>query len=156
LTCDIVQAIFPKGKHKDFKGQRSLEGKKVAWMREFKLDKYFKVKTKFREVNNRQSGFNLLNAGKIDFWIDPAVLLEPDWKNLTVKKEDYEAHDVLYLPMCMAFANTPKGKKLAELWDSRMVVLNKSGEMKKIYKKHDWPSYPMDKDGNTVDPNALK
>jgi ABC-type amino acid transport substrate-binding protein len=90
LTCDIVQAIFPKGKHKDFKGQRSLEGKKVAWMREFKLDKYFKVKTKFREVNNRQSGFNLLNAGKIDFWIDPAVLLEPDWKNLTVKKEDYE------------------------------------------------------------------
>ena len=117
FDLDIVQAIFPKGKHKDFKGQRSLEGKKVAWMREFKLEKYFKVKTKFREVNNRQSGFNLLNAGKLDFWIDPAVLLEPDWKNLTVKKEDYEAHDVLYLPMCMAFANTPRGKKLAELWD---------------------------------------
>jgi len=110
---------------------------------------------KHREVNNRQSGFALLDAGKIDFWIDAAVLLEEEWKNLTVKKEDYEAHQVLYLPMSMAFANTPKGKKLAELWDSQMLALNKSGEMKKIYKKHDWPSYPMDKDGNTVDPNAL-
>lgn len=125
-------------------------------MREFTLDKYLKVKVEHREVNNRQSGFALLDAGKIDFWIDPAVLLDPEWKNLTVKKEDYELHEFLYLPMSMAFANTPKGKKLAELWDSRMVELNKSGEMQKIYKKHDWPSYPMDEEGKPVDPNALK
>ena len=110
FDLDIVLAIFPKGKYKEFKGQSSLEGKKVAWLREFTLDKYLKVKVEHREVNNRQSGFALLDAGKIDFWIDPAVLLDPEWKNLTVKKEDYELHEFLYLPMSMAFANTPKGK----------------------------------------------
>ena len=144
LDTDIIVAVYKDAKIKDWKGEESIKGMKTAWLRNYAYEDYLKVKTDFREVNNRKSALNLLNAGRIDVFVDSKILLDEDIAAGKFDTKGLQIKRVLDLYMYVAFAKGPKGEKLSAMWDKRMKELHDSGELMKIFKK--WKSeerYPV-------------
>jgi len=72
---DIVVALFKKNEVKEWKGEASIAGKKVGWIKDYAYDQYLKVKVKSEEIYNRGRALKLIEAGRIDFFVDEIRLV---------------------------------------------------------------------------------
>lgn len=143
FDADIVWAVFKKGG--SFEGKESLQGKQVGWIRGYDYDSYISVPMEKKELNSRESGLKMVEMGRLDYFMDAMVeikntLAKPEFKNAPL------AHDkVLQLNLYLAFANNARGQALMKIWDERFPKLLESGELKKLFEAHDWPTYPFEK-----------
>lgn len=140
---DIVTALFKKNTVKKWAGEASLKGKKVGWIRGYAYDNYLEVAVEKRELNSRGSALAMLQKGRIDFFVDADVEIEDVITKKKFDTTDYQMETVLTLHLYLAFANTSRGKKLAEIWDQRIMELHKSGKLKALYEKAEYTSYPI-------------
>ena len=139
---DNVVAFFKKKAVNKWSGEASLKGKKVGWLRGYAFDDYFKVKVKKRELNSRESALRMLRKGRIDFFVDADVEINNVIRKQKFDKSGYRMETILTLNLYLAFANTSRGKKLAEIWDQRIMELHNSGKLKVLYEKSEYTSYP--------------
>lgn len=98
----------------------------VGWMRGYGFERYLPLSNKPYLVNSQRDGFKLLKNNRIDAFID-YFYNQPQTTQLS---------SIEILPkrkLYLAFANTDKGKKLAQLFDEQMNKLNGSGELKTIF-----------------------
>ncbi|MDD3049909.1 MAG: transporter substrate-binding domain-containing protein [Candidatus Cloacimonetes bacterium] len=137
IDNDLVFAVFKKDKVADWKGKESLKGT-IGWVRGYAYDKYLGMKLDYYEVNNTETGLKMLNAGRLDFFLDAEAQLEPTFESGELNKDDFRIEEVLKLPLHLAFTDNAKGKELKEIYEKRMDVLIKSGELKKLFEKWDF------------------
>jgi polar amino acid transport system substrate-binding protein len=48
------------------------------------------------------------------------------------------------LPIYLGFANNDRGRYLAKVYDQRLAELIASGEIRALFDKQQWPSYPFE------------
>ena len=130
FDADKVVAVYKKGT--EFKGKKSLSGKKVAWIRGYSFDQYFAEKMKKYPLNKRTSAFNMLRYGRIDFFLDALVEME-NMKSTLLEGLEYKIIKKLYL--YFAFADNEKGKKLLKIYEKNMKKALRSGEIKRKFEK---------------------
>lgn len=135
IDTEIASAVYKKDKIKDWQGPESLSGKKVLWLRGYNYDKYLNVKVDFDEIDERVQAWKLLDAGRYDFYMDALYDIESYVGQNQVDVEKYGIEPVIYNNLYLRFANTPKSKKLIEIYDQRIPELVESGEMEKIFQK---------------------
>ena len=129
------EALFRKRPGYQFAGTADLRGKRVAWLRDFGLDKYIPEPVKVVEVDTIQSAMQMLEAGRIDYFIGAQSDLADDIRTRQVDMSGFEQAFVMHLGLYLAFADTPRGEGLRRLWDEEMETLHQSDAFKAIYKK---------------------
>ncbi len=148
-TKDIV-AIFKKSTL-PWHGQQSISGKRVAWVRGSNYDNYLSVDVITKEQNNHVSPLIMLERARVDYFLcDRAALveaLEDSAKHLQeagFNQDDYQIKSLFKLKLYPAFTNTPRGQKLAEIFDSQLPQLLHSGKLKAIFDNWNTPIFPFD------------
>ena len=100
-----------------------------------------------RRVDDRETGFRLLNLSQIDFYIDA----QGDVKDFFIAKSGYHLEDflmenVLELKLYVVFIDSPKGKALANLFDKEFTKLLTTGQIKSLYNSYRHSNFTIPSD----------
>ena len=144
-----IVAIFKKGSL-NWNGQQSLVGKRVAWIRGADYDKYLTVPVVGDEKNDHVGPLLMVNADRLDLFLDDRAELlktfELSAERLQkegVQRENFQIETVLELKLYPAFADTPRGRKLAEIFDDRLPQLLSSGKLKALFEQWNFGTFPF-------------
>lgn len=119
-----------------YKNQDSLANRKVAWLRDFGLDRYIKVPMQVTEVDSLASAFGMLDRDRIEYFVGARSDLAEHIRHAKVDMSRYRMEFVMHLGLYLAFADTAKGAALRALWDQEMETLHRSENLLAIYKKY--------------------
>ncbi len=128
--------VYPVSSATPYKDQSSLANRKVAWLRDFGLDRYIKVPMQATEVDSIASAFGMLDRNRIDYFVGAKSDLADHIRDAKVDMSAYRMEFVMNLGLYLAFANTPKGAALRTIWDTEMEVLHRDPAFRAIYKKY--------------------
>ncbi len=135
---DYVLALFKKNRVSQWNGQKTLQDKKVAWLKGYAYDKYLEVPVVKEEFDRRENILRRLDQNNIDFFIDSRNDMESVLNQGIIEVSRYTVETVLELDRYLVFANNPKGKTLKEIFDHRFPSLVQSGEIEKLSAKWNW------------------
>ena len=139
IDLEPISILYKKGLVKDWKAQKSLEGKRVAWIRGYGFSFYLKAKIIKHEINNQSQGWKLIQSNRIDFFMHPLSELKNYIKSNQIDMTQFETHIVFEKNLYIRFANTEKSKKLIAIYDEKISELLKTGEVEKLFAK--WQNY---------------
>lgn len=115
---------------------------RLVWVRGYAYQQYLPNLKRFREVQRRNGILEMLDFGRVDYFIDARTEVE----QLLLTASDparYRMTTLTRLPIYLGFADNARGQKLAELFDQRMQKLVEDGSLKPIYRRWKQP-YPFD------------
>lgn len=119
-----------------------LDKYRLVWVRGYGYQDYLPKVGHFSEIQRRVGIPGMLELGHADFYID-ALTEVTDVLRETRNPKQYRVTPLMRLPMFLGFADTPRGHKLAAIYDRRMEELVKSGELRPIFERWQQP-YPFD------------
>ncbi len=148
-SAQTISALFKKGSL-NWNGQPSLAGKRIAWIRGADYGKYLSVPVVAEEKNDHLSPLLMVNADRLDAFLDDRAELLKTFrvsadrlKHEGFDRENCQIEDVLELKLYPAFADTPQGRKLAEIFDDRMPQLLSSGKLKVLFEQWNFGAFPF-------------
>lgn len=123
---------------------RDLGRYRLAWMRGYGFQKYLPGPLDFQEIERRSGILSMLERGHADFYID-AITEASDVQASGPQPERFRITALTRLPLYVGFADTARGRALAELYDRRMAELVRDGSLRPIFRR--WSQeYPFDED----------
>lgn len=134
--------LFRKRPGHTFSGASALRDKRVAWLRDFGLDRYIGEPMKITEVDTIQSAMQMLVYDRIDYFVGAQSDLQDDIKARKVDMSGFEMTFLMNLGLYVAFANTPRGEHFRTVWDDVMKDFHKTDAFKAIYRRAGYP-YPF-------------
>lgn len=117
---------------------------RLAWVRGYDYGSYLPNAKNFREIQRREGILPMLEHDRVDFYIDAETEVNYVLGQAPDPKQFKLTH-VAELPLYLAFADSEQGKALRDLFDRRMEVLVRSGELKPIFERWKQP-YPFTND----------
>lgn len=135
FDSETVTVMYCTDHQTKFDDINSLTNKEVAWIEGYDYHLYIDVPMNITEANNRKSILRMLKKGRVDFFLDAEIDMG------FAKQEHYPEdsalviQDIMKLKLYPAFANTPKGRALMELWDQRMQKIYNTTKMKGLFKQ---------------------
>ncbi|MHC8413287.1 substrate-binding periplasmic protein [Pseudomonas sp. Hz4] len=121
---------------------QTLGNYRLAWVRGYDYQDYLPNVRRYNEVMRRTGILSMLTHDRADFYID--ALTEVDYVIRRAKDPSlFRRTHIAELPLYLCFAKTPKARALMALFDQRMDVLVKNGQLKPIFKRWKQP-YPFD------------
>lgn len=139
FDADDVSALYIKNTDQPWQGEASLEGKNVAWIKGYGLHEYLEAKFNSRELLNRDAVIELLSDGRLDYYIDARPEIQTHFGETLENDARFAVETIKKLNLYLGFANTAKGRKLAEIFDERFPELIESGELKPLFEKWEFP-----------------
>ncbi len=115
---------------------------RLAWMRGYEYQRYLPNLRQYREVLRRSGILDMLEMGHVDFYLDALTEVE-DVLSTASQPDRYRVTQLTQLPIYLGFADTPRGRTLAELFDKRMDSLVADGSLRPIFQRWQQP-YPFD------------
>ena len=114
---------------------------RLAWVRGYKYEAYLLRVRRFDQIQRRDGILPMLQHGRVDFYIDALtearyILSQAD------APSQFRLTHIVDLPLYVGFADTERGRALRTVFDQRMAVLVKSGELKPIFLRWKLP-YPF-------------
>jgi len=117
---------------------------RLIWLRGYDYQDQLRNASNYTEVQQGSGVLEMLKAHRAEFYLDD----ESEIQILLGKAahpELYKATALANLPIYLGFAPTARGQQLADLFDQRMSVLVKSGELRPIFQRWQQP-YPFDEE----------
>ncbi|RON27190.1 substrate-binding periplasmic protein [Pseudomonas lini] len=117
---------------------------RLAWVRGYKYQAYLPNVQRYNEVVRRTGILSMLTHNRADYYVD--ALTEVDY--VVSRAQDpsqFRRTHIAELPLFLCFADTPRARTLMALFDQRMEVLVKNGQLKPIFAKWKQP-YPFGTD----------
>jgi polar amino acid transport system substrate-binding protein len=136
IDVEELTVIFKKSRVADWQGEASLEHKQVGWIRGYHFDQFFHVKMDFLEIDELRNGLLMLDKDRLDFLID----YEDGLKEEIGRLKDFDVTQYRMEPLrvgekvYVAFVDSPRGRKLVEIFNIRMTQLFESGELDRLYR----------------------
>jgi polar amino acid transport system substrate-binding protein len=134
--------LYLKAKQTGPVSTASLAHQRVAWLRDFGLNRFIQVPMRINELDTIGSAFQMLANDRIDYFVGAKSDIEDHVKNSRQSMANYGMAYALHLGLYLAFADTPKGEQLRKLWDTEMESFHKSEAFKAIYRQYGYP-YPF-------------
>lgn len=138
----VILAVFHSELFEQWKGQKSLEGLKVGWIRGYDYSKYLSSNVVKEEVNTLVNGLKLLKSERIDVFIDNKKDLIEPMQRYRLDNDNYTKKIILQLKLYPAFSNSKKGKELRKIWDERMKELIETTAFKELYFNSEYTLFP--------------
>lgn len=143
LDADIVSAFYKKRFDFQWLGENSLAGKNVGWIKGYHYNKYIDVQFNNTEFSTREKAVELLEKGQLDFLLEAREELKNELKKGYFDTTKYEFNTLMHLNVYLTFADNERGLQLQKIFDQRFSKLLESGEIKKLFDKWNWPTYPF-------------
>lgn len=121
----------------------TLDRYRLAWMRGYAFERYLDHLQQRNELQRRSSALPMLASRRIDFFIDARPELEEMLQGKGVDASVYRITDIASIPLYLGFADNERGRALAQLFDERMQVLHRSGELERLFARWQWPYAPL-------------
>ncbi|MFI8745153.1 substrate-binding periplasmic protein [Pseudomonas sp. NPDC077186] len=115
---------------------------RLAWMRGYGYQAYLPNVRDYREIHRRSGILGMLELGHADFYIDARTEVD-DVLSEAPDAGRYRISELTRLPLYLGFADTPRGRRLAEVYDRRLGELMASGELRPLFERWQQP-YPFD------------
>ena len=144
IGIDMLSAVYRNGFIDQWNGEKSLAGKRVAWERGYDFDKHgiINVDIQLYEYGQLKPALLMLQRNRIDIILDYPKPLKELTRRLGLSRQITIIPNAITGPKYyMVFSNTEKGHILANLWDTGMEKLHKSGELQKLYAKFEDEAY---------------
>ncbi|MDG9925105.1 MULTISPECIES: transporter substrate-binding domain-containing protein [unclassified Pseudomonas] len=117
---------------------------RLAWMRGYEYQRYLPGISRFEEIERRVGILRMLELGHADFYLDASTEVE-DVLHEGSDPARFRTTVLTRLPLYAGFADTARGRALAELFDRRMTELVRDGALRAIFSRWQQP-YPFDED----------
>ena len=137
FDADDVSAMFLKRNESSWTGESGLRDKKCSYIRGYEMNEYIDVPIQVYEVDDREAALKMLSAGRIDYFLDNYAELETALEENPSYNGQVTIESIKNLYLYMGFQNNASGKKLAEIWDTRIEEMKSSGELYQIYDEWD-------------------
>lgn len=115
---------------------------RLAWMRGYEYQRYLPNLYQYREVLRRDGILSMLDAGRADFYLDAVTEVE-DVLSTSPQPAQYRVTALTKLPIYLGFADNPRGRILADVFDKRMDALVADGSLRPIFQRWQQP-YPFE------------
>lgn len=130
LDIDYPISVFTLKESPKISASSDLENIQLSWLRGYSFEKYLpKIEPPYL-VNDIFKGFELLQNKRIDGFIDYSYNVPG---NLQGKLNQHQVMPSRH--MYLAFQNNVHGRKLAQIFDEKMLQLRNSGKLKELYKE---------------------
>ena len=123
---------------------------RLVWMRGYEYNNYLPNIRSFNEVHRTVGILPMLIHERADFYIDASTEIE-EVLSKADNPQQFKLSPLINLPLYLGFANTENGRALRALFDQRMEVLVKTGQLKPIFERWKQP-YPFDEHGKPPKP----
>ncbi|MDH4568487.1 transporter substrate-binding domain-containing protein [Pseudomonas sp. BN414] len=117
---------------------------RLAWIRGYDYQDYLPNLKHFKEIQRRSGILSMLELGHVDFYIDARTEVD-DVLEGSAEPDKYRITPLMRLPLYLGFADTPRGRRLADMFDRRMDALVASGELRPLFVRWKQP-YAFDKE----------
>lgn len=134
--------VFRKDQQEEPVTKASLRNKRVAWLRDFGLDRFIQEPMRVHEVDSIDSAFQMLERERIDYFVGAKSDIQDHIRNARQDMSAFGMAYALHLGLYVAFADNTRGKKLRAMWDKEMETFHQSEAIKEIYRKYGYP-YPF-------------
>ncbi len=115
---------------------------RLVWIRGYEYQRYLPNLHDYREVQRRSGILAMLDLGHADFYIDALTEVE-ELLATTSAPQRYRSTVLTALPLYLGFADNPRGRALAELYDRRMELLLEEDRLREVFVRWQQP-YPFD------------
>lgn len=126
---------------RQYQGQVSLRGRRVAWLRGFNMGRYVAQPMRVTEVDTVQSGLRMLDSERIDFLICPETALREALGPAPALSQRLRMDHLMDLGLYLAFAPSPRGQRLCDAWDRVMPSFHGSAAFRALFRRAHYP-YP--------------
>lgn len=117
---------------------------RLAWIRGYDYQSYLPNLKHYKEIQRRSGILSMLDLGHVDFYIDARTEVD-DVLETASDRSRYRITPLMRLPLYLGFADTERGRRLAEIFDRRMEALVTSGELRPLFERWQQP-YAFDKE----------
>ena len=132
-------AFFKKSKTTSIRNAASLSGKTGVWVLGYTDNLPDEIKKHLKGKGNpsREAAFQMLLLGRADYFLDNDFQLAQTMKKFEGKYQpsEYDSRTIYVEDLYMCFTKSPRGQRLAEIFDQQAKKLSDSGELKRIYAK---------------------
>lgn len=143
LDADVVSVLYKKSPDFQWQGESSLIGENVGWIKGYNYNKYLDAQFNNKEFNTRKKAVELLEKGQLDFFLEAREELKNEFKKGYFDTTEYEFNTLMHLNVYLTFAENERGRQLQKIFDRRFAKLLASGEIKTLFDKWNWPTYPF-------------
>ena len=115
---------------------------RLTWVRGYKYEKYLPNIHGFNQIERRTGILPMLKHGHADYYLDARSEIDyvlSEARDPSLYKRTYLAR----LPLFLGFSDTPGGRALLALFDQRMTLLVKNGQLRPIFERWKQP-YPFE------------
>lgn len=139
LFVEYTGVVFKKSRITSWRGLKTLDGKSAVWLRGYDFHTVPQLAAisikNWTEVDDYDRAWLLLANDRYDVYIDALIDLENYIATKPVDMALYQMEVLWGENTYVAFAPTEKSRLLIDIYDSRIRVLFKTGELQKIYEK---------------------
>ena len=132
MNANYTVAIFNK-KNTEWFGQKSMENKKVNWMRGYSFQNYLGVNVDWNEVNTAEQGWKLIEAGRVDYYLDDSLTTDIFIKENNPDMDKFGKEIAFSIKTYPRFYNNEKSRELIRIYDERVEILIENGEMEALF-----------------------
>ncbi|WP_415225344.1 substrate-binding periplasmic protein [Psychromonas sp.] len=143
FDADVVVALYKKSPDFQWLGENSLAGKNIGWIKGYNYHKYIDTQFNNKEFKTREEAIELLENGQLDFFLEAQIEVKDEIKKGSLDSTKFEYNTLMNLNIFPAFSDNARGLQLQKIFDARFAKLLKSGEIKKLFDKWNWPIYPF-------------
>ena len=109
----------------------------VGKIRGYDYSSWIPANVRIFEVNNTEEGMKLLLRNRIQYMADAMSDIRIALNQMDLEKSRFSTRVIQKVPLYAIFTKDARGERLANLFDSGMERLKKSGELKKIIEKYE-------------------
>jgi polar amino acid transport system substrate-binding protein len=120
----------------------SLGQYRLAWMRGYEYQRYLPNLRQYREIRRREGLFGMLQLGHVDYYLDALSEVQEALQQAE-QPQLYRVSVLTWLPIYLGFADNPRGRTLAAVYDQRLERLKGNGELREVFARWQQP-YPFD------------
>ncbi|OHE62894.1 MAG: hypothetical protein A2001_00380 [Treponema sp. GWC1_61_84] len=140
IDYDDVTVLMRKERAFLYSGEKSLGGKKVAWITDYGYDAHLASTVELTEVSDREGGISMLRSGRIDYYIENRASILDALREMKLDEDDFVLDTIKYLKIYICFSDTEKGRRLRDTWDRKYAELIDSGKLKPLFAKWENPA----------------
>lgn len=143
---DELQALFRADLADSWQGKASLQSGTVGWIIGYRLGEYLDVDVATELAKTRTQALRMLKHGRIDYYVDNKYEIAGLLKDPPIEFDPskYVRRKCGYIPMYMAFDDSPRGHRFREIWDRRFRKLLENGTIAEIYDKYGFSTWPFE------------
>ncbi|UTW06515.1 ABC transporter substrate-binding protein [Pseudomonas benzenivorans] len=114
----------------------------LVWMRGYAFQRYLPNLKSYREIQRDSDIPRMLQVHRADFYIDSRAEVEAVLGQAT-EPARFRITPLTRLPLYLGFADNPRGRALAQVFDTRMDELVKNGGLRPVFARWQQP-YPFE------------